>query len=226
MTGLIRKATLLMACGVILGATSASAGVPSPANTWGVLSASQKRINLGPVLTAVTLADTFTTKTVLTFTVRDLANNPISGSSVFIDFNGCNGSRVCDSQIYQGMVTTPGPVVRGLSNALGVVSLVVTGGYNGSVPAAADARNCASIYADGVLLGTLDVGAYDLNGGGGVDGTDLSLWAADAFDIGAPNASRSDYDGSGIVDGADLSELAVSLFEVSGTSSCATAYWP
>lgn len=226
MTGLIRKATLLMACGVVLGATTAVAGVPSPGNTWGVLSASQKRINVSGTLTAVSLADTASSKTVLTFTVRDLANNPISGSSVSIDFNGCNQSKICDSQIYQGMVTTAGPVVRNLSDALGVVRLVVTGGYTASSPATADARNCASIYADGVLLGTLDVGAYDLNGGGGVDGADLSLWGADLFAPGAPNPSRSDYDGSGVVDGADLSLFVQALFNPSGLSSCATAYWP
>lgn len=220
MTGLVRKATLLAACGVILGAASAMAGVPSPGNsTVGV------RINLSGVMVTGGLPDTLSNLTKYTVTVRDLANNPINGSSVQIDFNACNKSRICDSQIYQGMVTQAGPSVRSLSNAAGVATLVVTGGSVPSAPAAADAPGCALVYADGVLLGSISVGTYDLDGGSGVNGADLSVLASYIF--GSPNtASCADFDNSGVVDGADLSQFLVPLFNPNGLASCATAYWP
>ncbi|MEO7868134.1 MAG: hypothetical protein ABIU54_10895 [Candidatus Eisenbacteria bacterium] len=219
MTGLIRKATLIVACGV-LGATSAMAGVPSSGN-----STVPGRINLSGILVTPGRPDTMSSLTKIQITVRDLANNPINGSSVAIDFDNCNKSKVCDTQTYQGMTTSAGPNVRAFTNAAGVATLVVTGGNTASTSATADPNGCARVYADGVLLGTINIGAYDLNAGGGVNGTDLSLFAADLFAVPA-NASRSDYNNSGGVDGLDLSLFAAALFNPNGISSCATAYWP
>jgi hypothetical protein len=219
MTGLVRKATLLVACGAILGATSAMAGVPSPGN-----STVAGRINLSGIDFATTLPDTVSASTKITVTVRDLANNPLNASSVSIDFSGCSKANICDTQLYQGVLTSAGPNIRAFTNASGVATLVGTGANTVSTPATADANGCAKVYADGILIGTINVGTFDLDGANGVKLPDLSLWATDFFAVG-PEPSRSDYNNNGVVDLADLSLWATAFFGM-GNSGCASAYWP
>ena len=76
MTGLVRKATLLTACGMLLAA-AAMAGVPSAANstTPGAV-----------LLVGRNVAGPDTTDGVFQVVVRDLANNPINASAVVVDF--------------------------------------------------------------------------------------------------------------------------------------------
>jgi len=229
MTGLVRKATMLVACGVLLGATVAMAGVPSPGN-----STSPTRINL--VGFAGSLADSGTgglignTITKVQVIVRDLANNPVAGSTVVFDFSSCVTSagkdvKVSDTQHYQGLaVACATKRVTGFSDATGTATFVIEGG--GAAGATAHTVGCGKIYADNVLLtpGGIGVGMYNLDGLGAVGGADLSLFAADAFSA-TPNEDRSDYDGSGTVGGGDLSLFASIVFG-SGSLSSGAACLP
>src|SRR5262252_1224345 len=88
MTGLVRKATLLTAAG-LLAASAAMAGVPSAAN-----STTPACISLVGSLSGVPDgAGQFTV------TVRDLANNPLNGASVVIDLSGCADLNICNDQL-------------------------------------------------------------------------------------------------------------------------------
>jgi hypothetical protein len=74
-----------------------------------------------------------------------------------------------------------------------------------------------TIYADGVLLCTIDIGSFDLDNVTGVGGGDLSLWLDD-FGVGG-DIGRSDYDGDDNVGGGDLS-LWLDVFGSASGQSC------
>jgi len=216
MTGLVRKAAILAACGVILGAAVAVAGVPSPSN-----STIPARINLVGIDAGSSLADVAAAGALVTVTVRDLAANPIANSSVVLDFSGVvSDTRIADSQPYAGLTANCGTYgVSALTDVAGVATFVVVGG--GLNPGgAAHAIGAGKVYADGVLLGPLGVGFYDHDGVGGVAIPDLSRWAADFF--GGTNPERSDYDNVGGVAVPDLSLWAATYFAGVSNSSAAT----
>lgn len=209
MTGLVRKATLLTACG-LLSAGAAMASVPSAAN-----STIPSNINLvGRVAAAVS------TNHPITVVVRDLANNPVPNSSVVIDFTGCQDVQASNAQADLGvLVDCITHTVRGVTDVAGSVTMHVQGGagavgtggepgpvYAGGTPSGA----CAVITADGVNLGSVFVGAFDLDKGNGspagVGASALSEWLQDfgACAV-APFCARSDFNGDGAVGAADLS---------------------
>lgn len=216
MTGLVRKATLFAACGVLV-ASAAMAGVPSPGN-----STIPTRINLVGFDFASSTADGAAGNATQTVTVRDLANNPIANSSVVLDFSGCTSDvRLGDgtAQLFPGVsINCGGHTARALTNGSGVATMVLIGGGNSAV--LSHAAGCAKVYADGVLLGSIGVGMYDEDGASGVAGADLSLWKFDFVNHPA-TSDRSDYDGAGGVAGADLS-LWVGVF-VNGKSNTSAA---
>jgi hypothetical protein len=216
MTGLLRKAAVLAACGVIFGATVAFAGVPSPGN-----STMPARINLGGHNSGTLLSDDLSPATKVLVTVRDLANNPIANSSVVIDFTGdVSDTRIGDVQPYAGIAANCGThAVSALTDAFGVATLVVQGG--GKFPTGAKhPGNAAIIYADGVLMSHLNVGSYDLNGTGGVEGLDLGLLGADIFS--AVNPDRANYNNDAAVDGLDLAIWGAVFFSARSNASAAT----
>jgi hypothetical protein len=200
MTGLVRKAAVLAACGVLFGAAVAFAGVPSLAN-----SDIPTRINLVGSDAGNSLPDTIPAFAKVQVTVRDLANAPIANSSVVIDFSDVlSDTRIGDAsgQLYQNVVANCGTYgVSSLTDAAGVATLVIIGGGQNPV-GTAHAAGAADVYADGVYLGSLNVGSYDLNGEAGVTLADLSLWSADYFGAGP---DRANYDEIGGVDLLDLS---------------------
>jgi hypothetical protein len=199
MTGLVRKAAVLAACGVLFGAAVAFAGVPSPGN-----SDTPNRINLGGWRLTTGLPDTLSPLTKVTVTVRDLANAPIANSSVVLDFTGdLSDTQLGDNQMYQGITTNCGTHgVSALTNGAGVATFTVQGG--GKNPAGIKhLGGSGKIYADGVLLASLNVGLYDLNGNAGVEGLDLSALGADIFS--GVNPDRANYNDDLAVDGLDLS---------------------
>jgi hypothetical protein len=206
MTGLVRKATLLVACG-LLAASAAMAAVPSPAN-----STSPTCINLvGTAAGVVDAAGNFSV------TVRDLANVPINNSLVVVDFSGCSGLQICDTQPGY-TVDCATQTVRGFSGPGGVITFKIAGHANTVCDAAPrNAYNCAKIFADGVLLSSPSAHAFDLNGAG-VAPSDLSAWLCDFFGPNSP--SRSDYNCSGGTDPADLSVWLVNFFGSGGASGC------
>ena len=215
MTGLVRKAAVLAACGVLFGAAVAFAGVPDPIN-----STVQSRINLVGVDAGSGNANGAAAGATFTVTVRDLAANPIANSSVVLDFSlDLSDTRIADTQPFAGLTTNCGTHgVSALTDAGGVATFVVVGGGT-SVLGAAHANNC-KVFADGVLLGTTHVGYYDQDGVGGVAIPDLSRWAADFF--GGTNPERSDYDDAGGVAVPDLSLWSATFFAGLSNQSAAT----
>jgi len=214
MTGLVRKAAVLAACG-ILGATVAFAGVPSPANSTIPL-----RINLGGVNSGSGLPDVLSPFTVATVIVRDLANAPIANSSVVFDFTGnVSDTRINDTQVYGAAVANCGTHgVSVLTDVTGTATLAVQGAGK-AIVGAPHPGGSGKIYADGVLLGSIDVGLFDLDGNG-VGGLDLGRLGADILSGG--NYDRVDYNNDTVGDGLDLSIWGAVFFSARSDASSAS----
>ena len=210
MTGLVRKATLLTVAGLFV-ASASFAGVPSPGNS-----------SVPACISLVgSLVGTVDPAGAVTITVRDLANNPLNGASVVIDISGCTDLAICSDQLDAGaLVNCAAKTTRKFTNSLGQVTFTVLGGSNGSGNATS-LMNAGRIYANGVLIGSPTVSAYDLDGSNGVSINDLSAWLSD-FGSGTPYG-RADYDCSGTVAINDLSAW-LTLFGASASQeSCAIA---
>jgi len=211
MTGLVRKATLLTAAGMLV-ATAAMAGVPSAAN-----STTPACITLVGALAGVpdAAAGQFTV------TVRDLANNPLNGASVVIDLSGCADLAICSDQLdANALVNCGAKTTRKFTDATGKVTFVVLGGSNGGGNAST-LLGGGKIFANGTLLQTPTVSAFDLDNAGGVGANDLSAWLTD-FGSGNPYG-RSDYDCSGGIGANDLSLWLTEFGAGTSASSCAAS---
>lgn len=207
MTGLVRKATLLGVCGLILAAT-ASANVPDPTK-----STVPAFIKVGGAQTVAGVPDPTIAYSV---TVRDFANNPISGSFVEINFTNCTDTRLCTAVIAGQTVDCTNKAVRATTNASGVSVVSVLGGANNAGSTAPPAifagagLGCVRVYADGIQLGTATSVVYDQNGalagGNGVSALDLSISKNDigAVGGGAPYRGRTDYSIDGGISAVDL----------------------
>jgi hypothetical protein len=212
MSGLLRKA-MLFACAGVLAASSAMAAVPSPAD-------SDVPCGFNLVGTTGGVADA---RGEFTITVRDLAHNPIIGSSVVIDFNACAVDiRICSVQPVAGVTADcSGAVgeINAVTNGAGAVVLRIVGGARNTASGSPAAGfKCATVYADGVNLGTINVGAYDENGAGGVNPADISLFLPDSFD--GDYEGRSDFNCSQTVNPADLSLLIGTSLGGGSAASC------
>lgn len=209
MTGLVRKATLLTAAG-LLAASAAMAGVPSAAN-----STTPSCISL--VGNTAGVPDATGTFTVI---VRDLANNPLSGASVVVDLSGCSELAICDDQLdVNALVVCGSKTTRKFTDGLGSVTFVVLGGGNGN-PAATLAGG-GKIFANGTLIASPTAAAYDLDGALGAGAADLSAFLGD-FASGQPYG-RSDFDCTGGIGAGDLSAWLTVFANGSSLASCITA---
>jgi hypothetical protein len=210
MTGLVRKATLLTAAG-LLAATAAMAGVPSAAN-----STTPACITL--VGNTAGIPDGYGTFTV---TVRDLANNPLNGASVVVDLVNCTDLALCDDQLDgAALVNCIAKTTRKFTDALGQVTFTVLGGSNGGGNATT-LLGGGRIYANGTLIASPTVSAIDLDGASGVGANDLSAWLGDfgsGFAFG-----RSDYDCSGDIGANDLSLWLGAFGSGASSASCAVS---
>jgi len=212
MTGLLRKA-MILACLGVLAASSAMAAVPSAAD-------SDVPCGLNLVGTTGGVADVLGT---LTITVRDLAHNPIAGSSVVIDFNACTPDiRVCSVQPVAGVTADcSGAVgeIDAVTDGSGSVTIRIVGGANNTAFGTPGAGfKCATVYADGVNLGTINVGAFDENGAGGVNPADISVYLGDAF---GAYVGRSDFNCTNSINPADLAVLLGASLGGGSFNSCA-----
>jgi len=179
-----RFVTTLLLTGTLAAAgfATASAAVPSPANS--TLPACMALCPLGDLS--------------FTVTVRDLANNPIAGSTVVIDFSGCpNGAYICPQRpgdVY--VIDLPTRTIRMVTPASGTVTFPARIGGVG--PA-----GCAKVFADGVPLRSYALASPDQNGNGvavSIVDVDDVLFAAKLGTV-DPTA---DFDCSGgAVDAAD-----------------------
>ncbi len=153
-------------------------------------------------------------------TVRDVANNPVEGATVDIDFSRCTGLSICG--VAGSACATMDPVhdtVRDFTDAAGQVRLRVAGGLDlpYGAPESQDGR--ARIRVCGFLFSSPPVCVADMEGRNGVNSADLAFLATD---IGAHTyIPRADFDGNLIVNGADLAWLATLLGLHSSLKGCA-----
>lgn len=136
MTGLLRKAALLGACGLVSVGT-ALAGVPDPSQSS--LTSSLGTVNNIPVSylrgDGVTPAPGASPTeganpgpTQRTITVRDFSGNPISGALVKVSFGDCCDVELCSASGQAGVSNDiVGHIVSGFSNAGGQFTFIVVG---------------------------------------------------------------------------------------------------
>jgi len=211
MTGLVRKATLLTAAGLLV-ASAAMAGVPDAT------------LSIKPACISLmgSLAGTADPLGAFTVVVNDFSGNPINGASVVIDFSNCNDIAICDDQLdVDALVNCGAKTVRKFTDIAGSVSFSLVGGSTG---VANTLGGGGRIYANGTLIGSPSVSAYDLDGASGVGANDLSKWFTD-FGIGQPYG-RSDYDCSGGVGANDLSLWFTTFGSGNSAASCALSCGP
>ncbi|HSG80757.1 MAG TPA: hypothetical protein VLC48_00795 [Gemmatimonadota bacterium] len=174
MTGLVRKATLFSACGLLL-AGAAMAAVPSPGNS---------SVPCGIKVVGQNGAGLTSPNHTITIQVKDLANNPVANSSVVIDLSGCNGAADPGPASVQNgtngeLVDCVTKTIRAITDVTGTVSIDAQAMASVAAVGATPNGACGQIFADGVLLQTVQVAAFDLNGGLGALGltaADLSAW--------------------------------------------------
>lgn len=222
MTGLVRKATLLTACAMFV-AGAAMAGVPSAAQS--ILTEGGTSINVAAFRANGTAA---THENVLKhITVNDAGGTPVLNSTVVINLINCVqrpgpagvDMELGDTQPFAGLlVNCANKTVSAVTNASGVANFSVIGFAHNTgltqvspaISAPGHTTKCAEVRADGVLLGSLNVGGFDEDGNGGVNPTDNGLLLGDrkAFLPGPVGTSayrgRSDYDGNNAIDPTDL----------------------
>src|SRR5262249_38832531 len=170
---------------------------------------------VGSVAGTVDPAGTFTV------IVRDLANNPLAGASVVVDLAACHDEAICNDQLdLSATVNCGAKTTRKFTNGLGSVTFTVLGGSNGAGNASTF-LNGGRIFANGTLIASPTVSAFDLDGSNGVGANDLSAWLTD-FGSGQP-FGRSDYDCSGVVGANDLAFWLTSFGSGASASSCLAA---
>lgn len=217
MTGVIRKATLLVALGLV-AASAAMAGIPNAANCT------------VPTFIKVVGANGSVADSRGTFsiTVRDIGNVVVPNSVVTLNFTSCTDMRLCSGGV--GVTCTPAQVT-GTTNVSGVVSFTVVGGglHTGGIVTGPGA-GCITIRADGYVIGTATAVVFDLNGavvGTGKNGVsigDLGPFLADMG--GGVYRGRSDFNQSGTLSIADLSPWLQCNGAGTSSSGCTTTYCP
>jgi len=219
MTGVIRKAALLVALGLVV-ATGAMAGIPNADNCT-VPAWIDVVGNLGGV------PDPFGTYTVV---VNDVGGFPVPNSVVTIDFAGATDIRLCTDVAPDGQVNTCN-IATVTADGSGVATFIVCGGaLNGSGLATGGVCGSVVVRADGYLIGNISAAVYDENGavsgGAGVTGGDDSAWQSDMGLYGGLAAcdplfkARSDFTHEGEITGADRSYWQTRMGAGSSAEGC------
>jgi len=213
MTRLVLKAVLLGAAATLV-ASAAFAGVPSASNS-----------TLGPSPNGFRLMGQSggvpdgNSGGLITIVVRDLANNPLNNASVVIDLSNAADLRLCNNQLdANAIVNCAAKTTRKFTDITGTVQFIVLGGSNGAGNATT-LLGGGRIFANGTLISSPTVAAYDLDGANGVGINDLSVWLGD-FGTGQ-SFGRADLDLNGAV---GINDLSVWLGEFGlGTSAASCA---
>ena len=154
-----------------------------------------------------------------TVVARTLANNPINGASIVVDFSGCPDVVVCGNQLDPGALVDCGrKSVRKWTDLTGAVSFTILGGSTGA-GTASTLGGAGKVFANGTLIGTPSVAVFDLDGAAGVGTGDLSVWLGD-FASGTV-WSRSNYDGDGALGAGDLALWLDEFASGASAQSCA-----
>ena len=193
------------------------AGIPMPATAVGA------GVQLGGVLSGVT--DPHAT---VRFRILDGSNQPIPGSTVDLLFGNCTffELRIATTQSFAGMTwDCSSKTARAVTNANGDAFFCLRGAaLAGPGNPLGMINPCVAIRADGVLLGTSRLAAYDLDGKNGVNAADQSLFMSTLF-AGPPGyRSRADYNGDGLVNTADLARLLGVLLAGQSATSAGVPY--
>lgn len=219
MTGLVRKATLLAVCGLMVMAATALAGIPDPSKCT-----VPTFIDL--VGTAVGTPDSRGT---FTITVLDMNLNPVQNCQTILDFSACTESRLCDNQLdTTKVVDCPTRTVRGFTNASGHITFTVIGAAKNAPPSVPGAgSNCVNILAGGVSLGLATAAVFDQNGAQTNNGVDLTDAIAVLRDWGSGiYFGRSDLDHDGLLGLTDaIKDLRV-VGDGTSSNGCTTTYCP
>jgi len=221
MTGVTRKAAILVALGLV-AATAAMAGIPSPANCD--LPASGF-VDLVSCDGSGALPNVAAYKA--TITVRDVGNFPVVGSVVSLTF--CSDFNIYDA-IPGGTVVGQRFTSTAVTDINGQVTVEVSGGGNNADGSTygANGLDCVTWRADGYVLGTSSVTAFDEDGDitapkQGVGGSDLTSWLSDYLLVPAVYKERSDFSHANELDGGDLTVwLTYYLTVPDYNSSCGT----
>lgn len=209
MTGLVRRATLITAAG-LLAATAAMAGVPS---------ATTSAQPGGLVIKVVGHGSPPDPAGAVTYTIRDASNNPVPGSILIMNFSGCGEARICSSDVGAGMTVNCGAkTVSGVTNGAGQVTMVVAGAGPGN--SVFSFSKCVQVTADGVPLSNLNAATVDYDGANGVDLVDVAACYSDR-NLGT-NRRRSDMDGNNVVDLVDVSAVYTIRNAAGSPASCTT----
>ena len=159
--------------------------------------------------------------------VRDVANNPVAGADVSLDFGSCFDTRIATAQPYQGITVAcngGAAVVHATTDANGQARFRIAGGGTltaGGAPGAG--YGCAVVRAGTETLGAVNVAALDLNGASGLNPVDLALFLSDSFASASGYVGRLDYNCSHSVNPADFAML-ISASLGGGSSSSAAGY--
>ena len=152
--------------------------------------------------------------------VRDLANNPVPGVQVTVDLGNAPDLHLCAQQLAPGIIMDcPADHASVITDAAGRARFTLLG--SGVAAPTGSGLNNGRIYADGTLIGSPTVSAFDLDGVSGVGANDFSLWLSDFF-TGLP-LGRSDYDCSGNVGANDLSVWLTEFGSAASSVSCAAS---
>ena len=213
MTGLVRRATLITAAG-LLAATGAMAGVPSATTSSHPAGLFMKI--LGQSAGAQDPASN------ITYTIRDASNNAVPGSVLIVNFSACTDVRICSSPQPTATANCGAKTVSAVTNGAGQVTIGIIG--SSGAGAAVLAGSCASVTADGVPLSNLHPVTGDYDNTNGVNALDVSACFGDV--VAGTNRRRSDHDNNGSVTALDVS--AVFGLSVAGGSpaSCGVNICP
>jgi hypothetical protein len=166
MTGLVRKATLLLSVCGLLAASSAFAAVPDPGNS----TFTRATLNMvghdgtAPSQFSMMTADNFSPFTVH---VEDLAGNPIQGSIVVIDMSACTDVQFCEDQLGNSTADCPTMTVRKTTDVNGDATFNIIGGALIDIgDPDGSPCDCVEVFADGVNIveaadEPVTIGAFD-----------------------------------------------------------------
>jgi hypothetical protein len=140
-----------------------------------------------------------------TVVVRDIANNVLPNAHVTVDFSGCSDLAICQDQADPALTVTcqsGASTVSALTDANGVATLDLMGHATASGGAPGPGLNCARVYVESTMVGSVTVTACDRVGGDGVHAGDMAAflqdWGAGTY------VGRVDLNHDGAFNAADL----------------------
>lgn len=177
----------------LFAASATTAAIPSPAN-------STIPTHIHVVGRVGAQPDTAAGRFVVV--ARDLANNPMVGSTIVVDFWANPDVKLSSDMLDPTLtVNCAQRTVRAYTNTRGEAFFTIVG--TGTVTPQGSSVASTRIYQDGMLLGSVPASVFDLDAVGGLGANDLSMWLND-FGVGT-YAVRGDYDASGFLGANDLS---------------------